>query len=162
MPSLEDLCVSRCVVNIQVQACWLPVIPRRRHCSELKARFVEVLPKWQIGFFKIHFTSERRGISLFSLCWPFAVVGQDHSCWETIFWSCGGSLAAWPECGKTKASFLKGSSCTLLSSFPRDYFEVLHLKQSRRLCHTAITEALLTLQETSEKQIKTSTDLFPR
>ena len=87
------------------------------------------------GFFKIHFTGEKRGVALFSLCWLFAVAGQDHSCWETIFWSSGGSLAAWPELGKRRASFLKGSGCRLLSSFPRGCFEVLKAKPwSGRLC----------------------------
>lgn len=74
-------------------------------------------------------------------------------------------LAVWPEFGYRRASFPKDSWCTLFSSFPRDYLEILHLEQSRGVggcVREAITEALLTLQETSEKLIKTSTDLFPR
>lgn len=76
MLSLGDLCVSRCVVNVQGQAHLLPAVPRRQDCSQLKACFVQALPKWQRGLFKNHCTGERRGSSLFSLSQSFAVVGQ--------------------------------------------------------------------------------------
>lgn len=65
--------MSQCVVNVQGQAHFLPAVPRRRDCSQLKACFVQALPKWQIGLFKKHCTGERRGNSLFSLSQPFAV-----------------------------------------------------------------------------------------
>lgn len=74
-------------------------------------------------------------------------------------------LAVWPEFGYRRASFPKDSCCTLFCSFPRNYLEMLHFKQSHGVggcVHEAVTEALLTLQETSEKLIKTSTDFFPR
>lgn len=86
MLSLGDLCVSRCVVNAQGWARLLPAVPRRQDCSQLKAGFVQALPKWQRGLFKNHCTGERRGSSLFSL-----------SCWEPLSWSCGGS---W-HCGQS-------------------------------------------------------------
>lgn len=67
--------------------------------------------------------------------------------------------------GYRRASFPKDSCCTLLCSFPRNYLEILELKQSHGAggcVRGAVTEASLTLQETSEELIKTSTDLFPR
>lgn len=71
----------------------------------------------------------------------------------------------WPEFEYRRASFPKDSHCTLFCSFPRNYLEILHFKQSYGVggcVPEAVTEALLTLQETSEKLIKTSTVLFPR
>lgn len=71
-------------------------------------------------------------------------------------------LALWSAFGYRRASFPKDS---LFCSFPRNYLEMLHSKQSHGVggcVREAITEALLTLQETSEQLIKTSTDLFPR
>lgn len=109
--------VSQCVVNVQG---LLPAAPR------LKAGFVQALPKWQRGFFKNHCTGERRGSSLFSLSWPFAVTGQSYSCWELLlllWWE----LAVWPEFGYRRASF----PCFV--AFP----EITSVKPepwSRRLC----------------------------
>lgn len=55
-------------------------------------------------------------------------------------------LTEWPEFGYRRASFPKDSWCTLFSSFPRDYLEILHLEQSCGVggcVHEAITKALL-------------------
>lgn len=122
--------MSRCVVNVQGQARLLPAVPRRLDCSQLKACFVQALPKWQKGFFKNHCTGKRRGSSLFSLSQLFAVIAQGCSCWEPLSWPYGGSWQCGQSLGTGEHPFPKIPVAPCFVAFPEIIWKCFTLSKA--------------------------------